>query len=270
MRHCRPRLSSPKSPSPSGPQAYPSETQLREFEALIPQSVREQIKKAADLAARHIVSQERARKEEQIANGPKHLRPISLAPPPPQLPAHGTQKSEVRYPPQVQRREEPKEVRPGPDIHQEDQPQKKRAIEVFCGCARLTAELEKAGFSATGIDFQNNKDRSEGKCIWLDISSSKGRKAFWDLVRSSAKDGTVVYVHFGPPCGTASAARNIRRFDKKGRPSKIDPKPLRSTRHPDGLPYLKGRDLQRVKAANELYRFTAMAIKWLEAEGVCR
>lgn len=52
---------------------------------------------------------------------------------------------------------------------------------------------------------------------------------FWDLIR----EGRVKYVHFAPPCGTASRAREIRR---KG----CDPKPLRSDEEPDGLPHLTG------------------------------
>lgn len=84
-----------------------------------------------------------------------------------------------------------------------------------------------------------------------------GQLEFWDIVR----EGNVAYVHFAPPCGTASAARNIRRRF-------IDPKPLRTAAHPDGLPDLKGTDRIRVDLANELYKFTARAIVKLEALGI--
>lgn len=80
---------------------------------------------------------------------------------------------------------------------------------------------------------------------------------FWDQIRS----GKVQYVHFAPPCGTASAARNIRRRF-------IDPKPLRPAEFPEGLPELQGTDKTRVEMSNELYKFVARAIVKLEDMGI--
>jgi hypothetical protein len=58
-------------------------------------------------------------------------------------------------------------------------------------------------------------------------------------------------VFVAPPCGTASAARNIDI------PGEDPPKPLRSFEQPDGISGLSGLDLVRVSAANVLYSFCA-------------
>lgn len=104
-----------------------------------------------------------------------------------------------------------------------------KALEVMCGCAELTSELHKAGFDATGIDYKGCKDKAKSRVIWIDLATRLGQLEFWDLVHA----GSVRYIHFAPPCGTASRAREIRR---RG----VDPKPLRSQEHPDGLPDLCG------------------------------
>jgi len=131
------------------------------------------------------------------------------------------------------------------------------AIEVMCGVAHLTLELQKVGFQAVGIDHKGCKDKPVAKSLWIDLTTRRGQLEFWDIVRSR----NIKYVHFAPPCGTASAARNIRR---KG----IDPKPLRSSEYPDGLPNLEGANQGRVNSANELYKFVARAAEKLEAMGV--
>ena len=131
------------------------------------------------------------------------------------------------------------------------------AIEVFNGLGMLGAELKKAGFAVLGIDFKGCKDKPLCKTIWLDLTTRQGQLEFGDQIRG----GRVKYVHFAPLCGTASAARNIRR-------SYIDPKPLRSAEFPEGQPDLRGTDKLRVEMANELYKFVAKAILKLEDMGI--
>ena len=60
----------------------------------------------------------------------------------------------------------------------------------------------------------------------------------------------------GVPCGTASAAR-FRR----------GPPVLRTYRWPDGLPALRGVNLQRVRVANRLYSFMSVLILKLHMKG---
>ena len=49
-------------------------------------------------------------------------------------------------------------------------------------------------------------------------------------------------------------------FDASGNPAALDPRPLRSDDHPDGLPSLEGADKERVASANILYSFVAKAV----------
>ena len=112
-----------------------------------------------------------------------------------------------------------------------------KAYEVFCGAAGLTLNLSKAGFDATEVDHKKNKDKPKGRCVWIDLSTKRGQEDLKKLVL----DESVAYVHFAPPCGTASRARDKRRKNPDGTPAAIDPKPLRSDEFPDGLPSLIGK-----------------------------
>ena len=70
----------------------------------------------------------------------------------------------------------------------------------------------------------------------------------------------LVYVHMGPPCGTASRAREIRASR-----SSHGPPPLRSTQFPEGLPRLTGPNKTRVDQANRLIAF----MPWWPWFGAC-
>ena len=61
---------------------------------------------------------------------------------------------------------------------------------------------------------------------------------------------SIVGVFWAPPCGTASAARQIDLPDEPNAP-----KPPRSVLEPDGFEFLEGADLERVSMANKLYSF---------------
>ena len=136
----------------------------------------------------------------------------------------------------------------------------KFCLEVFCECARLTKHLVGAGFAAMGIDFRQVKDKPEAATRWMDLASREGQEKFWSTIKQHAAE--LVYVHFAPPCGTASRAREIRRSGK------WDPQPLRSDDFPDGLPGVDGVDLARLQSANQLYKFAAEAVFELRAMGV--
>ena len=69
---------------------------------------------------------------------------------------------------------------------------------------------------------------------------------------------------FAPPCGTASAARNIKMSSKK----RHGPPPLRSLLHPMGLPTLNFQQRQRVSLANALYKWTCAMVVLLHQRGV--
>eukprot|EP00973_Karenia_brevis_P001365 185223-Karenia_brevis.AAC.3 len=84
---------------------------------------------------------------------------------------------------------------------------KASTLEVFCGSGKLSAHLAAEGLDALGIDHAHNKDRPVCMSVNIDLSTNAGQMAFWTLV----EDKQPCYVHFAPPCGTASRARDIRR-----------------------------------------------------------
>ena len=71
-------------------------------------------------------------------------------------------------------------------------------------------------------------------------------------------------VWIGVPCGTASRAREIRRGQRN------EPIPLRSEPEPWGRTdiSLSAKDAERVRKANELYRFTLRVVDLCEEKGI--
>ena len=115
------------------------------------------------------------------------------------------------------------------------------ALEVFCGCAELSAQLTELGIESVGVDYSFNKDRPRMTCFNVDLSTAEGQKLLWQMVEGNKPD----YVHFAPLCGTASRARErpiSKSFSMKA------PQPLRSDQHPDGLEELSPEDRERVQA----------------------
>ena len=137
-----------------------------------------------------------------------------------------------------------------------DGSKKKGVIEMFAGCGRFTAEANSIGLHAVGIDWNHNKDKPEGKCINIDMSTQAGCDLFWQLVADVGAE----FVLFAAPCGSSSRAREI--------PRKGFPGPLRSDDHPDGLPGLAFEDAERVRKANELYKFVAESALELCKRGI--
>ena len=124
-------------------------------------------------------------------------------------------------------------------------------LEIFSGTGRITSAIRAAGMDAIGIDKQKVPG-ADVPPVLLDITSPQGKsllhvcgrlKGFWAA----------------PACGTCSAARNIPRFAPDGTPIAV-PKPLRSRRFPDGLPFLAPPDARRVDLANASYQALSEAI----------
>ena len=108
------------------------------------------------------------------------------------------------------------------------------ALEIFAGTARLTACLRSLGLvDSVGIDC-TMPTCLNGPIIKLDLLQPSHLQLVKDLIANRA----CVYVHFAPPCGTASRARLIQNSDKYMPPS------LRFDDYPNGC---------RVNKANELY-----------------
>lgn len=144
--------------------------------------------------------------------------------------------------------------------------EKLQVLEVCCGCARLTFSCMKEGLNALGIDWKGCKDKPEGRVIWLDLTTKRGMRDLKDILE--ANKHTLKIVFMSPPCGTASRAREIRRTKPDAFGKVIDPKPLRSDEHPDGLPDLGGIALQKVKSANVLYENMIEIALWCDEHGI--
>ena len=117
-------------------------------------------------------------------------------------------------------------------------------LELFGGCARLTKCLCVAGFDGVAVDWIRNQSVPEGPSVKLNLADPASLKLVLQLLRS----GRVVYVHMGPPCGTASRAREIPIPG-----STNAPRPLRSAAFPDGLSGLSDVEQLRIEQSNLLY-----------------
>ena len=131
-------------------------------------------------------------------------------------------------------------------------------IEVFCGTGRLTAAIRKVGLrDAFGVDHIIH---SKLRCpaIKLDLCTDEGLCLFYKCL----DEDHLVWVHFAPPCGTSSRARNIVK------PGRYNPPPLRSAKEPDGMATMPMQFRGRVKSANQLYLITSRAVSILHQKGV--
>ena len=124
-------------------------------------------------------------------------------------------------------------------------------VELCCGSANLCKAFTKKSISALGIDHRFNKSKPTTPYIELDLSTEQGQMT----ARAVLEENKPEIVHAGPPCGTASRARE-RPIKKsllaRGAPY---PRPLRTEAWPRGIPGLSGVDLAKVSAANAIYDF---------------
>ena len=117
-------------------------------------------------------------------------------------------------------------------------------IEIFAGAAVLCAVSKQAGL-VSSIAIDKVKKKSARSSIYqLDLLKEQDRELLWQWMHSPM----LLWVHLAPVCGTASRAREIRRFP-------TDPKPMRSNEFPHGLPDLSEDDKFRVELANSLFQF---------------
>ena len=98
------------------------------------------------------------------------------------------------------------------------------ALEIFAGtaCLRSLGLVDSVGIDCT------MPTRLTGPIIKLDLLQPSHLQLVKDLINNRACQ----YVHFAPPCGTASRARLIQNGDRPMPPT------LRNDDHPNGLPWL--------------------------------
>ena len=130
-------------------------------------------------------------------------------------------------------------------------------IEVFAGSAVLCAVAKQAGLSSSMAIDKVKKKSARSTIFQLDLLNKKDR----DLLYQWMQSPMLLWVHLAPVCGTASRAREIRRFDG-------DPKPLRSNDFPQGLPDLGAEDNFRVELANLLFEYACGIFLTAAAMGV--
>ena len=116
-------------------------------------------------------------------------------------------------------------------------------VEIFCGKAGLSKKLRNKFFQVVSVDHVAAKGIP---ILKINIEKAAEREVLEELLQLEK----VLYVHFAPPCGTASAARDIQP----------GPPPLRSYNFPMGLPHLTFVQRTRVSKANFLYAWTCKII----------
>jgi len=125
-------------------------------------------------------------------------------------------------------------------------------LEVFAGSAGLTAALRGVGLDAWGLDYGKSKLLALTPALLnVDLNVAAGSKHLRQLLAHPR----LCYVHFAPPCGTSSRAREV--------PLPGGPLPLRSETEPLGLSSLSGKERVRVDLANQLYDLTAQCCEEL-------
>ena len=95
----------------------------------------------------------------------------------------------------------------------------------------------------------------KAKLTILDLT----KQADVNILISILCTANIAYCHCAPVCGTGSRAREIPL--PKGM-EQFRAEPLRSTEWPMGLPSLRGKDHERVRAANQLY-FLTLCISYI-------
>ena len=120
-------------------------------------------------------------------------------------------------------------------------------LELCCGTAGLRASFKRCGLRhCIAVDKVRSKG-AKASVTQLDLTDSKVQRMIIQWLHHPA----VVGLFWAPPCGTASAARQIEI------PGEPGPSPLRTILEPDGIEGLSNIDLLRVSQANILYEFCA-------------
>ena len=130
-------------------------------------------------------------------------------------------------------------------------------VELCAGSAKLSAAFRDVGFQVVAVDHKSNEHSQRVRCIEVDLSKPDA----WSIISDMLSEDNIHHVHLGPPCGTASAARNRpvpKHLVRAGAPN---PPPLRSRLHPMGLPGLNQMHLARVLNANRIYILCSKVVR---------
>ena len=148
----------------------------------------------------------------------------------------GTEQQQPDGPPEAKSRERPT-ANTGPVL-------KPLVIEICAGTAMLSRCFQEVGFDVMAVDHTHNRFHPLAHICTLDLTLTSS----WEFLYYVVRNFPVCFVHAAPPCGTCSRAREIHL----GGPTQ--PRPLRSSEYPHGLPQLTADEQARVDAANSIYR----------------
>ena len=126
-------------------------------------------------------------------------------------------------------------------------------IEVCAGTARLSKAAARLGFQTMPIDCSKARAAGIHICIFDLCNEDQLRDLFRVL---DIYANRIALIFCGPPCGTASRAR-----EKPIPGVKDPPTPLRSTQWPDGLPGLDHANKLKTELANQVYAATASVVQ---------
>ena len=119
-------------------------------------------------------------------------------------------------------------------------------VEAFAGSANLRNIVKQTGFQVVPTDHPGNKHHPKCKLLLLDLTQDSA----WNYLEYLKNNVLVLAWHFASPCGTASKARNIPIMEN-------GPPPLRDENNVEGFDWLTGKVLERVLAANLVYKNTS-------------
>ena len=125
-------------------------------------------------------------------------------------------------------------------------------IEIFAGTAVLSHAAREAGFMTLSFDRTTERTPKVAMTI-LDLT----KESDTEVLVQTMVSGNIAAVHFAPPCGTASKAR------EKPLPASmkhIQADPLRSDEHLFGLPNVPHKAHHRLTLANRLYAVTLLLV----------
>ena len=124
-------------------------------------------------------------------------------------------------------------------------------VEVFAGCARLSAAFEASGMRSLAVDGPRNEHVPECRVWTLDLVQPLCQRLF--LARLNHEP--VSAIHFGLPCGTGSRARECKVAQHLVAAGAPTPRPLRSAAHVLGIPGINAVEQAKVDSSNALTAF---------------
>ena len=114
-------------------------------------------------------------------------------------------------------------------------------LELCCGSANLCKAFNDSSLTSVGVDHVYNKQVAQAPVVVASLADDTGQS----LVSANIDKHRPQVIHAGPPCGTASRARERpipKALALRGAPQ---PRPLRSEQYPLGLPNLTDYERQR-------------------------